>query len=119
MRDATACGSRPRMMGFLDRASGMVWPIPDADYTLEIWYVAPFTRWTAGETPSPNQFNLPDEQLRIICRFGAPGYLQLGEKDNTSMAQANLAEMRSQAKVFAMRNVGGRGGQVSERRLGR
>lgn len=107
---------RPRKMAFLDGGTtGIVWPTPTQAYTIELWYAQPFTSWTAGGTPSPNSFNLPDEQLRVIARFGAPGYLQLNEKTNHAIAQGNLDEFRAQAKAFAKQGYGGRGGQVSDR----
>jgi hypothetical protein len=106
---------QPKKMAFIDRSSGIVWPTPQNAYTIELWYSQPFTSWTAGGTPSPNAFNLSDEYLRVIARYGAPGHLQLNEKANGVIAQGALAEFRSQAKKVRAANAGGRGGQTSTR----
>jgi hypothetical protein len=49
---ATSSGSptsgQPKMMGFQDRGTGIVYPTPDAAYAVNVWWWAPVTSFRAG-----------------------------------------------------------------------
>jgi hypothetical protein len=109
---ATAQG-QPEMLGFSTLTSGIVYPVPDAAYLIYLWWWQPFTTWTAGGTPSPDSFNLSDEELRCIASMGAPAELQKSEPENAVRCQQMKDQFLTAAKQVKGRDAGGRGASVA------
>ena len=99
------------MLGFSTSTTGIVVPVPDLAYTLEIWWWQKFTNWIAGGTLS-GTFNLPDEHMRIIGILGAPAALQFTEPENATRAMAMWKQFQDKARAIKSQDSGGRGGQV-------
>lgn len=106
----TIINARPTMMGFpsSSNANGILDASPDQAYVFNFWYWQPFTTWVAGGTPSPNAFNLTDEQLRVVATIGAPAELQKNEPENAARCKDMLAEFLKEASNFKSQDIGGR-----------
>lgn len=102
----------PTKIAFTTLTTGVVYPIPDAAYTLAVRFWEPFTDWTAGGTPSPNSFNLPDDVLRVVLMTGAVARLQANEPEHGYAAE-RMAEYI--AYRTRMTQVGKLGVRVNDR----
>jgi len=103
---STPAAGRPSAVCLEDNATILLDRVPDQAYTLHV------RRWQYFNLASPN---LPDDRLRLIARFGCPGYLQLTEKKNQEFAQDCLDRLAAHMKRYAARNAGGLGGAMSVR----
>lgn len=106
----------PRLLAFDTAATAMLFPLPDAVYTVRMRWWKPFTSWTAGDETSGTTgltFNLPDDHLKIIAAYGARYYLQKNEPENAAGCEKDYAHFLAEAAQFAQRNAGGLGGSVS------
>lgn len=73
---------RPRVVGFLDNTEALVWPTPDATYTLKVqWWKGPVS-WAFG-TASPGSvtLNLPEDWGEAYLWFAAPALMVIGDPD--------------------------------------
>lgn len=105
----------PTMFAFPDNSStnGVVYPIPNASYSMLLWYWSPFPSWTAGGTASVDFSAIPDEQLRIIATDGVESKLQATEPQNRVLAVEAAQRFENAMWRIKARNPGGRGGQQS------
>lgn len=62
--------------------------------------------------PTTLTFNLSDQSLRVLARFGAAGWLQLAEPEKAPQAKDFLAQFDAEAKRFAAMAIGSRGEKV-------
>jgi hypothetical protein len=105
----------PTMFAFPNNGStgGVVWPIPNASYSMLLWYWTAFPTWTAGGTASVDFSTIPDEQLRIIATDGVESKLQATEPQNRVLAVEAAQRFENAIWRIKARNAGGRGGQQS------
>lgn len=71
---------RPRALGMKDNATALLYPEPDDDYTLHVFYGEPFVEFTAGTlSPDSVTINVPADFVRDVLWFGAGTALVFGE----------------------------------------
>jgi hypothetical protein len=118
-RNCSDASGRPTTIGFSSWTAGQVWPRPDADYTLNLAWFAPFTTWTPGISQSVAQettINLPADWLRQVLATGVPAMLQMHENEHpyTGPAWQQYLQLRSE-----VRGMGSLGAKVVYRMLDR
>lgn len=69
----------PNLLAFQDNGTALVYPTPDAVYTIQMQWWQGETPFEAGtEDPDDVEFRMPDDLLRPCLVLGAPAILQLG-----------------------------------------
>lgn len=91
-RDSNDRDGLAEFVAFDSWTSGEVYPEPDAAATLTIWWRDVFTAWTAGGTPSPDSFNIPDELFMEVLATGVVAMLQGHEPENRAIYANKWAE---------------------------
>jgi hypothetical protein len=106
----------PQAMGFSGRTSGMVWPTPDANYTLNLLWWRSFNTFTVN-TASPGSitFDLPDEVMCQILPTGAAAWLRFA---NPEAVKASAGWQEYLAIEAGYRGVGNMGARVLYREGG-
>lgn len=75
----TASG-RPTHIAFNGPGDALLYPTPDANYTLKVTWDEPFTVWTPGDNDPDNiTLNIPDRYIDAVLWFGASAALVYGE----------------------------------------
>lgn len=77
----------PSCIAFTTTSTGIVYPTPSDNLTLNVEYVLPFPTWTYGTT-STVTFDLPDEDMLPIVALGAPAILQHNEPEHAYASAA-------------------------------
>ena len=85
---------QPKYIGFETPASGLLYPTPDAAYTITFIWIQDIVSWTAG-TASPDgvTFNIPDRLMMPILQYGGAAILTRSWPRNKS-AVPNWSEFQ-------------------------
>lgn len=115
LKDNAISAGTPTHLGFYSTTALEMYPTPDANYTLKVLWVPPFSSFTVGTgSPTGVTFNLPDEYLRVMWTYGAPAMLQHNEPEH-----AYASESWKKYEEFRNRLVGAGGlGARSQARNG-
>lgn len=97
----------PRYLAFSAMTAGEVYPTPSLNFSLYLLWVDLFTIWTPGDAGAGVlTTNIPDDQLRAICTFGAPAFLQHTEPQN-AYAQTAFQRFEQEMQRFKNRGLAG------------
>lgn len=108
----------PRLLAFESLTAGVVYPTPDAAYTLRLAWTPPFTNWTIGTADGPTlatELNIPMEYLQGVLRWGGVYFLQSGEPENQKVMAVYWQNYLNFVETTKSRGVGTLGKQVSYR----
>jgi len=72
-RDEDTSTGQPTNIAFETATDALVWPTPNAVYSLKVAYAQPFTSWTAGSGDS-TELNIPDRYVYRLCGHAAELY---------------------------------------------
>lgn len=77
--EADSTAAKPTTIAFETYTSALVYPVPDANYTLVATWAAPFnTSWSLG-TKAEVTLNIPDRLIRPMLWYGAAAALVYGQ----------------------------------------
>jgi hypothetical protein len=92
----------PGKIAFPSTDAAVLYPTPDAAYTLHVDYRAPLTTFTAGTgSPETVTLNIDDDYLRTVMMYGATAFLQANHPEYGYASQ-------SYQKYIAFRDSTGR-----------
>lgn len=76
---------RPERFAFKDHTNLVVYPIPQAAWKLQIWYVPPFNDFDPTGALSATTLNVPERYVRPMLRYGVAAELMRLDPENNSL----------------------------------
>ncbi len=93
-------------LNYASGSGGLIYPTPDAGYSLYFMWSPPFSAWTPGTTPTPDSFNIPDEYLQPLLTLFVPRALQHNEPEHIYAADRDAEFMAYCQRCSGMGNLG-------------
>jgi len=90
---------RPHTIGFYTNSSGLLFPKPDAEYTMILQYAEPFVNWTPGASGSSVTLNIPAIYVRDVLWLGVGTALVYGENYSNFYATRGWSEFKEYIKT--------------------
>jgi hypothetical protein len=92
---------QPALIAFDTWTTGLVYPNPDDNYTLNLRWTDFFTSWTYGSGSPSLALNLPDDMLSGVLMFGAPGLLLSNEPEHAKFGEHCLEQFELFIQKYA------------------